>query len=43
MKTISELRKEVLRNHLPYEVRGNEANLNLYKSNKQTVKLNTQK
>jgi hypothetical protein len=35
MKTISELRKEVLRDHLSYEIRRNEANLNLYKLNKQ--------
>ena len=43
MKTISELRKEVLRDHLPYEIRGNEAILNLYKLNKQTDKLCIQK
>jgi hypothetical protein len=43
MKTISQLRKEVLRDHLPYEIKGNEANLNLYKSNKQSIKLGAQK
>lgn len=41
MKTVSELRKEVLRNHLTYEIKGNEANL--YKLNKQPIKLSAQK
>ena len=40
MKTVSQLRKEVLRNHLPYEIKGNEANLILYK---QSIKLSAQK
>lgn len=41
MKTVSELRKEVLRNHLTYEIKGNE--VNLYKLNKESIKLSAQK
>ena len=41
MKTVSELRKEVLRNHLKYEIKGNQ--YNLYKFNEQSVKLVAQK
>lgn len=41
MKTVSELRKEVLKNHLTYEIKGNK--YNLFKFNEQSIKLATQK
>ena len=41
MKTISNLRKEVLRDHLTKEIKENEANL--YELNKQLIGLDTEK